>query len=180
MEEIKTQVSNLQVSLTEVQLALEYQSEISLEAELMLKYKSLLFITRIIIEYVIPKTAILIDKKEKLNILKPFNKILSDKKLQKEISDATLKEITKIKNRIENMISDSFKEQIDYIRDKYIAHNDFGNRESINIDLKAISNMADELAKELNSFCEFLGLSTMSVKPLKVNSISDLIDKLKT
>lgn len=179
MIQIEKFINNLQVSLTEILLAIDYRFTIHSEKELAKKYKSLIFFHALLDEYAILKTAILIDKRDNFHILKPYLKILSDKNLQETLSKKLLDELNTQKFEIENFIDSDFVKKLGLMRDKYLAHNDLLKRESIEIDMLELKELVTKMIKTLNKTCITLGLATIPSHSIKVNSLEDLIDALK-
>ncbi|GAB4092813.1 AbiU2 domain-containing protein [Flaviaesturariibacter terrae] len=179
MTQIEEQISNLQTSLTETLIAIDYRFSILAEKQLAKRFKPLAFIYRLLDEYAILKVAVLIDIDDRFHIQKPYLKLLSDPVLNRTLTANQIEAIKAQNNELTTIVSSEFAKRLTKVRNKYIAHNDLLTRQSSVIDMKEINEFVVSIIKVLNTTCNELGLPTIPKASIKANSLDDMLQALK-
>jgi hypothetical protein len=176
-EKIHFELGNIQNNLLEVIIMLNYRDSIERYVEMTEHYPQFHFIERRLIENIILRISSLIEdgSRANFNVLKPINRILSEKNFKDKHKEIRLLEV-EIKNKISEPISQKFF----YIRDKYLAHNDLNKRESVDgIIPNEIRKYAEELLRLINKVCETMVFPTASLMKYDGHSLDTIFEKLK-
>ena len=179
MTKIHEQISNLQTSLTETLIAIDYRFALLAEKELAKRFKPLVFFYRLLDDYAVLKIAILIDTKDSFHVQKPYLRLLSDPRICRLLTVKQVEAIRSQNKALEDLLMTEFASKLTKVRNKYLAHNDLFRRQSELIDIHELNEFVVSIIKVLNATCNELGLSTIPKKSLSTNSLDDLICALK-
>lgn len=176
-DKIHFEIINIQNNLNEIIIMLNYRDSMERYEELQMRYPQFHFLERRLLETIIIKTSALIESegRTKFNVLKPLNRILSEKSFKDKHA-----EVRAIEVKLKSKMNEALTEMLFYVRDKYLAHNDLNSREGVdNVVPNEIRKYVEELLHLINKVCEVIELPTSRLVKHDNNSMDTIFEKLK-